>query len=82
MSAAREVSALGPAVVLPCEQMGRTSKLMAAWWHHGDPDALGKLLEVGACRSDTRSLINAVGTFGEYLAWRAVGGERLAQASG
>jgi hypothetical protein len=62
--------------------MGRTQTLMQRWWSDGDVEALALLMQSRALRSGTRTLNNVVGAYGEYLAWRALGGVRLAQASG
>jgi hypothetical protein len=57
---------------------------MTNWWAHRDPDALAWLLD--DCRrvqrGRTRRLSCAVGDYGEYLVWKALGGSRTAQASG
>lgn len=62
--------------------MGRTAKVMTAWWYEQDRVAFHALKDAGACYSDTPDRGNAVAAFGEHLVHRAVGGNRLPQASG
>ena len=57
---------------------------MAKWWTYGDAEALAWLLDERrrVQRGPTRRLSCAVGDYGEYLVWKALGGTRAAQASG
>jgi hypothetical protein len=53
---------------------------MNEWWRSRDREAIERLIRLGAQRSDTRSLINVVGDYGEYLAWKEFGGVRCGKA--
>ena len=54
---------------------------MERWWSDHDAEALRWLLARKALYSGTRTLNNAVGAYGEYLASRALRARRLAQAA-
>jgi hypothetical protein len=55
---------------------------MQRWWDDYDVEAQALLVRVCALRSDTRPLNDIVGGYGEYVAWKALGGSRLPQATG